>query len=200
MSQETNAACCKVGRAIDSYDLFEFDAELRTRRQRGGSLRDLATFANTRILERALTTADADVVGDPETLYHILTDDEIRQSRRTEVESKLETQGVDLDRLRRDFVSHTTMRQHLQGCLDIDTSRDQHVDPDAERGTIEWSRARSEQVIEESLSRLHNAGDLETGPLEVTHSVRVTCDVCGESYRLHELLDTGRCACAHERD
>lgn len=200
MSQETNAVCCKVGRAVASYGLFEFDDELRSRRERGESLRDLASFTNVRVLDRALADTNADVVGDPESLYHVLTDDDVRTSRRTELESRLRSQGVDLGRLRESFVSHTTMRHHLQGCLGVDTSRDRSVNPDAERGTIRWARARSEQVVEAALHRLRSAGDLETGSLDVTHSIRATCETCGESFRLHDLLESGRCACTRSGD
>lgn len=198
MSVEVDDTCCKVGRAIQLCDLYEFNNELRNRRDRGDSLRDLATFTNTRILEWSLAGANVNIVGDVETLYHILTDNDIRTSRRAEAKSQLENQGISVSEILDTFVSHTTMRQHLQECLNIDTSQSQQVDPDAEQGTIEWARARSEQVIEESLTRLQSANVLEAGELDVTHSVRVTCNACGTSYRLHKLLEEGHCACANQ--
>lgn len=194
MTSESTTACCKVGRAIASYDLFEFDAELRRQRERGLSLRDLAAFTNTRMLERALADAGADVVGDPDSLYRALTD-AADTGTRVEVESTLDREGVDVEALRDAFVSHTTVKTHLNDCLDVATDRELSVDPEAERGTIEWARTRSERVIEESLSRLRRAGELDTGPLAVAGTVRVTCEDCGRSYRLHDLLDAGGCDC-----
>lgn len=190
--------CCKVGKNISKYDLFEFNRELRQRKASGGSLRDLATFTNTRLLECALAAADAEIVGDSESIYQTLTDDDIRPSKRTELQSQLEQQGVNIDKIMDDFVSHQTVRDHLKECLDVDTSRQLTVEFDKERGTIEWARARSEKVIRRVLDRLRQAEKLQTGSLDVTHSVRVTCEDCGRSYRLRELLAARQCACHEE--
>lgn len=198
MERETETGCCKVGRNISKYDLFEFNRELRQRKSSGDSLRDLATFTNTRLLERALAAADAEVIGDSETIYRTLTSDDIRPSKRTELRSKLEQQRVNIDEITRDFVSHQTVRDHLKGCLDVDTSRQLTVDFEKEQGTVEWARARSEKVIRRVLDRLRQAEELHTGPLDVTHSVRVTCETCGRSYRLRELLAARQCACHEE--
>ncbi|WP_338009452.1 rod-determining factor RdfA [Natronoglomus mannanivorans] len=195
MSQEPKPDCCKVGRTIAAYNLFEFNNELRRRKESGSSLRELAEFMNTRVVERALEDAGVDIVGDPDDIYEKLTDDDVRSSQRKELESKLQQQGVDIEQLQSDFVSHQTMKWHLNDCLDIDTSRAATIDFERERGTIEWSQARCEKVISQSLSRLQQANELQTGSLHITQTVRVTCTDCNRTYKINDLLAERTCEC-----
>ncbi|MFP8954865.1 rod-determining factor RdfA [Natrialbaceae archaeon A-arb3/5] len=195
MSQETASDCCKVGRTIAVYDLYDFNDELKRRKESGSSLRSLAEFMNTRVVERALEEAAVDIVGDPVDIYEKLTSDEVRSSQRKELESKLQQQGVDIEQLQSDFVSHQTMKWHLNDCLDIDTSRAASIDFNRERGTIEWSQARCENVISQSLSRLQQADELQTGSLHITQTVRVTCTDCNRTYKINDLLAERTCEC-----
>lgn len=197
MSQEVTPDCCKVGRTITEYDLFDFNNELQRRRTTGSSLRELAEFMNTRVVERALEDAAVDLVGNPSDIYETLTGDEVRPSRRKELESKLRQQDVAVDQLRSDFVSHQTIKTHLNDCLEIDTSRAATVDFERERGTIEWSQARCEKVITQSIERLQQADELRTGSLHITQTVRVTCADCNRTYKLNDLLEERTCDC-HE--
>ncbi|ELY72029.1 rod-determining factor RdfA [Natrinema pallidum] len=195
MSQDATPDCCKVGRTITSYDLFDFNAELQRRRTTGSSLRGLAEFTNTRVVERALEEASVDLIGDPADIYETLTADEIRPSQRKGLESKLRQQDVDVEQLRSDFVSHQTIKTHLNECLEIDTSRASTVDFERERGTIEWSQARCEKVITQSIDRLQQANELQTGSLHITQTVRVTCADCNRTYKLNDLLEEQTCDC-----
>lgn len=187
--------CCKVGWVADRYDLFELDAALGRRHEAGDGLRDLADLLNRRILEDALTGADADIVGDADALYATITGDDVSAGRRAEVRAQLSNAGVDVLGMEDDFVSHQTIKTHLNDCLDIDTSRSSPLDRERASGTVEWARSRSEAVIERTMERLQANGELSTGPLSVTHTVRITCEDCGRTYRQDELLETGRCAC-----
>jgi len=187
--------CCKVGRVADRYDLFELDATLGRRHEAGDGLRDLADLVNRRILEDALTGADADIVGDADALYATITEDDVSAGRRAEVRAQLSNAGVDVLGMEDDFVSHQTIKTHLNDCLDIDTSRSSTLDRERASGTVEWARSRSEAVIERTMERLQANDELSTGSLSVTHTVRITCEDCGRTYRQDELLETGRCAC-----
>lgn len=199
MKGETTTECCKVGRDIVKYELGEFNAKLRQRRSDGTSLRGLAEFMNIRILEKALSDVQFEVVSDAETIYQILRGDDVRTSRRVEIRSKLSQRGLNIEAIENDFVSHQTIRDHLKTCLEVDTGQQLHVEFEQERGTIEWARARSEKVIQRSLERLRQAEELDTGPLDITHSIRVVCEDCGESYRLRNLLERGRCECTSDQ-
>ena len=188
--------CCKVGRVADRYDLVDLDGTLARRHEAGSGLRDLAALTNRRILADAITGADAAVVGDADALYETITGEDVSAGRRAEVRAQLSNAGVDVLGMEDDFVSHQTIRTHLNDCLGIDTSRSAPLDRERVAGTVEWARSRSEAVIERTVERLREGDELATGPLDVTHTVRSTCEDCGRTYRQEELLAEGRCACA----
>ena len=188
--------CCKVGRVAARYDLADLDDTLARRHGAGDGLRDLAELTNRRILADAITGADADVVGDADALYETITGDDVSAGRRAEVRAQLSNAGVDVLGMEGDFVSHQTIRSHLRECLGVDTSRSSPLGRERAAGTVEWARSRSEAVIERTVERLRESDELATGPLDVTHTVRITCEDCGQTYRQEELLAEGRCACS----
>jgi hypothetical protein len=192
--------CCKVGRSARAYGIRGLDEALERRHDGGESLRDLATFVNRRLLERAIAAADVDTVSDAGTIYDLLATDEVGAGRRTEIREKLARAGVDLDAVESRYVSHQTVRDHLRDCLGVDTSVRADVDRESARGTIEWARARFLGIVERTLERLAAAGALDAGELEVTGTVRVTCTDCGETYRLGVLVERGRCGCSSDGD
>lgn len=204
MSESTDTCSCKVGRSIEHYGLGELDAELvRRRRESDASLRDLADYTNRRILEAALDAAAVDLSdalygavdddGAVGVLYDVLAADDTPTERVARVRTRLTQQGVDVDRVQSDWVTHTTMRTHLNECLEVDTSREAAITVEDGRDTIEWARNRCANVIEGTLERLRNAGLLTTGPLELSVTIQVTCTDCGSSFRPDQLL--AECAC-----
>lgn len=186
---------CKVGRGARKYGLSELDAELRRRHEADASLRDLEAFVNHAILERAIHDADIDVVGSVDSVLETLTSADASAGRRTETRSRLAGGGVDVEAIESDFVSYQTVRTHLRDCLGIDTANRGEFTVDDARGTIEWSRSRNRAVIERTLERLRRAGTLDTGPLELSELVRVTCSDCGGTYPLATVLSNRRCEC-----
>jgi len=190
----------KVERNIEKYGLNDLNEELHQRHQDGASLRDLATFINKRLLETALQDANAAVVGDVDSIYEALRGNEVSVGRRAAVSTQLKQQGVPMDEVEDDFVSHQTVRDHLQTCLDRDTARQPRVTLSEATDTIEWARSRCMAVIERTLTRLHDAGQFDAANIEVTQSIRVACDECGRSYRLHEFVDDGGCEHATTSD
>lgn len=195
MNQEVTRDCCKVGRTISKYNLFDFNNELQRRKATGSSLRELADFMNTRVVEQALEDTTVELIGNPADIYETLTGEEIRPSQRKGLESKLRQQDISVEQLRSDFVSHQTMKIHLNKCLEIDTSRVATVDFERERGTIEWSQARCEKVITQSINRLKKADELQTGSLHITQTVRLTCTDCNRTYKINDLLEEKTCGC-----
>lgn len=189
--------CCKVGRVGDRYGLDDLDGALRHRRsERDASLRRLAAFVNARVLAAVVESAGVETTGDPLALYETLYGEDAAPERKADVRDRLEYAGVDLEELEGDFVSHQTIRAHLNDCLEVDTSRRGVSSVEAGREIIEWARDRDEHIIEQTLAQLARKGLLGTGDLEVRHSVTVRCTDCGEAYRPTELLSSGGCACA----
>ncbi|GGM51132.1 rod-determining factor RdfA [Haloarcula argentinensis] len=195
MKSEETQPCCKIARVADDYNISEIDAKLIERREQDDSLRDLATYLNKQILSKSLDTGTREVVGDADSIYMVLRGNDVNRSRQAELRSKLDRNGIDIEAVERDFVSHQTVRNHLHDCKAIDTGRKSTVDLDGAEKTIEWAQARSEGVIEQTLDRLRNAGNVTDTPTEVTLSVRVGCSACGRTYRIEDYLEQGGCDC-----
>lgn len=195
MTRDSSDYCCKVQRSAREYGLSALDDRLVRRYADDASLRDLAHFINRAIFESALQRVTVGMVGDPETLYDLFTDEEATAGRRTRLRAQLEREGVPVEDLESAFVSHQTVRDHLRDCLDVDTSRSVELDTETARATIGWAHNWSSSVIEKTVTQLDEAGELQMGEFTLTHNVRVTCDECGRSYHVEELLDRGRCGC-----
>ena len=200
MSENGDEPCCKITRVAQAYHIRDVDAKLLRQREQGASLRELAVLFNKRILSRALDRATKEVVGDAETIYAVLMDDDTDRARQAELRSKLTRYDVDIDDVQQDFISHQTVRNHLNGCREVDTGRESTLDLEGGRKTIEWAQARSEGVIEQTIERLRNAGEVADIQIEVTQSVRVACSACGQSYRIGEFLEQGGCDCHPDLD
>jgi len=190
---------CKIGRQITAYDLTDLNAELVHRREEDeASLRDLADTVNVRILDAALRDVDADVAGHPESVYETLVSGDVPTEQQVDLEDQLTHLGIDIDELRSDFVSHQTVSNHLNDCLDVDTSRPTIESVDAGRKKIEWARSRDEYIIEHTIDQLDRADHLSVGSAEVNHSTTITCTDCGDTFRVEQLLDKRECSCADE--
>lgn len=185
----------KIERNIEKYEFDGLNEDLRRQRQQGASLRDLAAYINQRILECALTAANVSVVGDVESIYETLRGDEISVGQRAEMSARLERRGVPIEEVEDDFVSHQTVSEYLNDCLDIDTSQRQPLTTDEAIDTIEWANARGTAVIERTLTRLANAGEVTTADVSVSSTLHVTCEQCGDVYRLYDFLEQGGCDC-----
>lgn len=194
-SDHGTTCSCKVGRSTRKYGCPEVSAAVRRRHESGASLRELEAFVNRELLRGALRAGDVDVLGGVDAVYRSLTDDDASAGTRTETHTRLARAGVDVDALEADFVSYGTVRTHLRECLEVDTGRTGETTVEGARGTIEWARSRSEGITARTLKRLRDEGHLDTGDLDPTHVVRVTCVDCDTSYPVNELLDRGACRC-----
>jgi hypothetical protein len=198
MREDDAVACdCKVGRSARSYGLDslpETVGELRA--SEGTSLRDLAEEVNVRLVAAVLDDVDADVAGDPASVYAALADDDVDAERRLRVRNRLTDLDVDPAALEADFVSYQAVRHHLRNCLDVDTSREGITTTAEARGVIESARSRDREVLEQTLRRLQRVGALEDTDISVRVSPRVSCQDCGSSYGVEEFLDSGGCDCS----
>lgn len=187
---------CKIGRNSTKYELENLDQRIREKRQeQQASLRDLATFVNIQILAAVVNRTGAQITGAPATLYESLTGEDVSAELRVTLTDQLTNLGVDVEELHDDFVSYQAVRRHLQDCLGVSTGR-QGVESVAEaREVIEWARQRNENVLERMLNRLEKVGKLSISNVSVTTSMTITCEDCGQIYRVDELLEHGECEC-----
>lgn len=194
--QGFNECDCKIDRKADEYGLIDLNEELFARHQeQGASLRTLEAYVNKRMLDSALEETNTVLLDGVDSIYEVLTDDTVSEGKRAEIRSRLEQAGVDVEELESDFVTYQTVRKHLREALDVDTGAKKTLDTTDADTRISRLLSRSEAVIAATLEQLRRGENLKTGNLDLVMSVRVTCENCGDSYRLRELLDTGRCRC-----
>jgi len=200
---ESESPCCKVQRAAAAFAISDTLDELVTARREGASFRDLATQFNTRVVERVLGEADVDgrsvhaaltgedIAGD---VYEVLGASRDSDIRRAELRARLSDAGVDVDGLESAFVSHVTVRSHLQECVGVEPEQSP---PPFEQtvNTAKGAQTRASNVVQSTVDRAVRHGQLQAGDLDVEVLVRLTCHDCGDTFYLSELLEQRQCSC-----
>lgn len=189
----------KVGRVIAEHDLADLPAELETRwtapREERSSLRELATYVNRRVLEAELREAGRDPLPDDvDAIYRALTSDEASAAERTRRRRDLERDGIDVDQLEADFVSHQAVHTYLTKYRDAEHRLDAEL---AERSLrrIRRLQGRTTAVTEDTVERLVDRGEIAGGDLRVMLSLQVLCESCGTSYDATTFIENDGCDC-----
>ncbi|WP_306055891.1 rod-determining factor RdfA [Natronococcus wangiae] len=201
-SADQRAACCKLGRVAGGYDLSRLDDDLVAYWTGEGdeqySTRELATLVNQRVLEAALQEAGVSYKeGEIENTYRLLTDDDVTSGTRVQTRNELERDGVPVEAVESDFVSHQTVYNHLTGCLEasLETPSDEER---LERGEEKLGalQNRTEAVTVDTIDQLRRNDVVDIGEFDVLVSVSVTCEECQQQFTVRELLDERTCECA----
>lgn len=197
----------KVGRVIDEYGLDGFGEDLE-RRWLGldgerESLRDLADAFNREVLAASLEAAgEQPIEGEVENHYRLLTAEDVRSSARTQAETRLARNGISVESLERDFVSHQAIHTYLTEVRGATLPEDD-TSPEAtisnRLDAILRLRNRLVAVTERSLESLAEAGHLSLGDFDVLVGITVYCSDCGASMDLTDLVDRGGCGCQEDR-
>jgi len=203
-AESAEGGCCKVGRAIETYDLDGENEVLRRYWTGEGetrySLRALADYFNQRVLRAAMEDAGVEFLeGEVENTYRLLTDSDVSRGMRTHARNRLDRSGVDPDRLEAAFVSHQTMHSHLTSCLGASLEETAGTD-DEDRvekalAKIRALQNRTSAVTGDTLERLEDGDDLDLDEFSVFVNVSVSCDSCGTHYDVGTLLEQGGCDC-----
>ena len=191
----------KVGRVIEERELAGLGDELERRwtgdRGERQSLRELADWFNSRVTEAAMATAGEQVLdGEAANLYDLLTGDEVSGGTRTEAERRLARTGVDVDEVKRDFVSHQAIHTYLTDYRNVEgpsNETERSVDDAIE--TIQRLRNRTNAVVERTAGALQNADEISVGDFDVFVDVRVSCNDCQRTYDVTDFLRNGGCDC-----
>lgn len=190
----------KVSRIIKKYDLTGMEDRLETawtgELGERSSLRELADEFNRAVLRESLVEARVTTIEeDVETTYHILTSDDVSGADRTRKERELETNGINVEEIKQDFVSHQTIHTYLTEHRDVELP-DTTVDlVDRKLSTIEKLVGRTEAVLKSTLSQLQQNGELTNREYEVLVNVTFVCTDCGSDYTARDLLQEGGCNC-----
>ncbi|TYL36815.1 hypothetical protein CV102_20070 [Natronococcus pandeyae] len=202
-SADQRAACCKLGRVADGYDLSRLDDDLVAywtgEDDEQYSTRELATLVNERVLEAALQEAGVSYKeGEIENTYRLLTDDDVTSGTRVQTRNELERDGVPVESVESDFVSHQTVYNHLTKCLEasLETPDDEER---LERGGEKLGalQNRTEAVTVDTIAQLRRNDVIDLGEFDVLVSVTVTCEECHQQFTVRELLDERACGCAN---
>lgn len=193
----------KVARLIEEYDLEEAGQRLEDYWLGTGetqrSLRELAEWFNKRLLEAAMDEAGrSHFEGEIENTYRLLTADDVSSGVRTQVETTLAQEGIDIEALRKAFVSHQTIHTYLTEYRGVSRSSEEESDePPSQKAkdTIQRLKSRLRAVVENNLDNLRNTGRITLGQFTVFVDVRVFCEDCARQYEIVELLDRRGCDC-----
>ena len=201
-SEKPETTCgCKLGRVAAKYDLSDLDETLVGYWTDDGdeqrSTRELATYVDQRILETALTNADIPPrEGEVENTYRLLTSDDVTSGTRIETRNELQRDGVPIEAVESDFVSHQTVYNHLTKCLEasIETPSDEERLEQSEQ-KLGALQSRTAAVTADTVEQLDHNEILEIGEFNVNVSVTVTCEDCFQEYTVRDLLDQRACDC-----
>ncbi|WP_290815070.1 rod-determining factor RdfA [Halovivax sp.] len=192
---------CKIGRAAGRYGLTALDDDLVRRWTRTAgdrfSTRQLARYVNESILRVAMERADVRYRdGEVENVYRLLTDDGVSSGTRVETRTNLERDGVPVERVESDFVSHQTVHNHLTGCLGASLA--EPSDEERRRRGVDRLgalRSRTAAVTSDTIDQLERADLLSIGEYNVLVTVSIACENCHGQFTARTLLERGGCHC-----
>ncbi|WP_435361728.1 rod-determining factor RdfA [Haloarchaeobius sp. DFWS5] len=190
----------KVGRVIEERELDGLGEELEAYWTGTGSeqysLRELADLFNHRVLRAAMQAANMEILdGEVENFYELLTGDEVTGGTQVQTERRLEREGLDVDSLKSDFVSHQAIHTYLTKYRGVERVEDDQDQISKTQTTIEQLRNRVQAITDTSITSLVNTGRISLGDFDVFVDVRITCNDCQTQYSFTDLLDRERCEC-----
>jgi len=187
----------KVERLIDKYDL-DVESELVggwTREENRRSLRDLAAYFNRELLREHLDRHGATSIGtDVESLYRHLDGEGSSSGSRTRVRRQFEREGIDVDTLTEEFVSHTAIRTFLRN-RDVTRPTDDTDQVSAAATHVQRLQNRTAVVASDKLEHLRSTDRLQVGDFRVFVDVQVFCEDCQRQFDVNELFEARCCAC-----
>jgi predicted transcriptional regulator len=191
----------KVGRVIETYDLDDLGARLEVawtgETGERTSLRDLADEFNEAVLAAAVReTAGSSLDVEASSTYEALrngTGSEATRARR-----RLEREGVDVDELTADFVTHQAVHTYLTEDRGASLPTDETDRAERKIETIEKLQGRLSAVTESAISSLASADELDRDDYDVLVDVRGVCPHCGADASVVDLIRRGGCGCTSE--
>lgn len=201
MPDRSSGRKTKVARVIEEHDLegmgAQLEAEWTGETGERTSLRDLADEFNEAVLEAALREAGVsplnfEVAG----TYDALSGGSGPES--TRAERRLEREGVDLDVLAKDFVTHQAIHTYLTKEREASLPENKRNPVKRKIETIEKLQGRVAAVTESTVSSLASADELDGDEYDVLVDIRVVCPACGSDCPVGELLRQGGCKCSVE--
>lgn len=198
-TEESGGRRLKLVRLIDEYDLGGIGAELEQQwtadPEQRSSLRELADYVNRELLEAAVRDADAQPLsGEIDALYGVLGDGG-SDAERTRVRRRLQREGVDVERLERDFVTYQAVRAYLRDHRGAEYQGTGSSNTETDVESVRRLRGRTSAVLESKVEKLRSSEDVSIGEYRTIVTTSVVCEQCGGRYEFAELVDRGGCDC-----
>jgi len=189
---------CKVCRVLDERGLERYDDRLleqwRGDKQTRKGYRQLARWLNVTLLRREMDRAGLSTLGnEAESKYDRLVGDDASAS---ELERVLQREGIDVERLRKDFVSYGVVRTHITECLGAEYEEPES--DDWQRQAIEIATDHARSRIGDAVSSLQSSGELESGgELDVLVQAELECADCQSKVPVERAIRRGYvCHCS----
>jgi len=195
--------CCKVGKAIDQYDLKhdvvggDIDEYLLAR-WKGHSgytetgLRPLERWFNQKILKKVYNNHGLDTIETRiESDYEVLTGD--NEVEKDELLNELSSEGIDGEAILDHFISFSTLGRHFNNCLDEHKEKKEpDKNSDWEQNKIEYMQNSMKESTNEVFRSLDSKGRIKgAANAEVKVPVILTCPHCSNEVRFNRALKRG---------
>lgn len=201
-SDSPGSSNSKVVRLIREYELSGLGDELEaawTRESDRMSLRSLADYFNEELLSRSLQENGTGVLDDEVSYYYeVLVGESGSSGERVEIENRLARQGVDVERLKSDFVSRQAMHTYLTKERDTSYQENESTDEERREARIETMGRLKNRVVavaERSIRELQRSTGLSDTDVRVSVLVQVECTDCHSQYSFSEFVRNRGCDC-----
>lgn len=150
----------------------------------------LTEWFNKRLLKRMYEEHGRDTVSvhlDRE--YEVITGD--KDIQWDELAADLAVDGLDIDEIRTEIVSWSTMRHHLKGCLEAEKNTTS-AETDWEANTVQMARERAAEKARSVLTSLTSKGRLrDADRAQVDVQVKLSCPDCSVRVPFEDAVERG---------
>lgn len=187
---------CKVSRVGDAWGVSDLHSLIREEYRTSNSLRATARSVNIAVTQAAMDETEESIVGSAEMVYDALAGDGCDAKTEAEARDQLNYAGIDVSKLTESYISHVGIKRHLNGCEDIDTTKQAGTtDPDQFFEQIREQENRIVKLVRQGLNRFRNRGVVTIGDFEIRVQTTVRCEQCAKSYTPREVVESGGCDC-----
>lgn len=193
---------CKVDSLTERYDLSSPDPDQETldtyllARWTGTDgtesegYQSLTHRFNRQLLGRIYEQHDRDATSVRlESEYEVLTGE--KDFKYDEVAADLASDGIEADVVRETLISWSTMRRHLQNCLDGEKSRSSST-TNWELDSVALARQRTEEKVSAALRSFTSKQQLpEASKADIDVQVKLSCPECPTRVPLEDALERG---------
>ena len=194
--------CCKIQRLADTYELYGTEQtpdidEYLVNRWLGRhdypitSVRRLADWFNFRIMRDIYANHGRNTLESYiEIDYQTITQEDEFNS--LSLKEDLEADGIDLESLRNDLISASTMYRHLSNCLGIEKERNSSKESNWEHNKFSHAKNYFMEQVQSVLASYDSKGEIPRAS-EASFEVRVLldCPECSTSVTLARALSQG---------